>query len=87
MDFYKIKWKNSAKKELKNINKKDIPDLVKAVEKLASNPYPQGVKKIVSSQNNYRIRVGIYRIIYEVNSDQLIILIVKIGSRQSIYKF
>ena len=86
MDSYQIKWSNSAKKELRKIDKKFIPKLIKVVEQLAINPYPQEIKKIVNSDNNYRVRVGEYRIIYQVMSDVLVIYIVKVGNRQSIYK-
>lgn len=86
MDSYQIKWTNTAKKELKKIDKKVISRLIDAIDELAKNPYPQGVKKIVNSENNYRIRVGEYRIIYQVTSNTLIIYIVKIGIRQNIYK-
>ncbi len=78
MDYYQIKWTNSAKKELKKLDKKVIPRLIDAIDELAKNPYPQGVKKIVNSENNYRIRVGDYRIIYQVISNTLIIYIVKV---------
>lgn len=86
MDYYQIKWTNSAKKELKKLDKNIINRLIDAVEELAKNPYPQGVKKLVNSKNNYRIRVGDYRIIYEIKSSVLIIYIIKVGNRQSIYK-
>jgi mRNA interferase RelE/StbE len=86
MDCYQIKWTNSAKKELKKLDKNIIPRLISAVEELAKNPYPQGVKKLVNSENNYRIRVGDYRIIYEIKSSVLIIYIIKVGNRQSVYK-
>jgi mRNA interferase RelE/StbE len=86
MDCYQIKWTNSAKKELRKLDKNIIPRLISAVEELAKNPYPQGVKKLVNSENNYRIRVGDYRIIYEIKSSVLIIYIIKVGNRQSVYK-
>ncbi len=86
MDYYQIKWTNSAKKELRKLDKKVIPRLIDAVDELVTNPYPQGVKKIVNSDNNYRIRVGDYRIIYQVISNTLIIYIMKVGTRQNIYK-
>lgn len=86
MDYYQIKWTNSAKKELRKLDKKVIPRLIEAIDELAKNPYPKGVKKIVNSPNNYRIRVGDYRIIYQVISNTLIIYIVKVGTRQNIYK-
>ena len=86
MASYQIKWKNSAKKELKSLAKEMIPKIIKTVESLAENPYPTGIKKMVGSNNTYRIRVGEYRIIYNIESNLLIIEIIKIGHRQGVYK-
>ena len=86
MALYKIKWKNSAKKELKRLDKSIIPKIIKSVESLSINPYPKNTKKLTSSQNIYRIRVGEYHIIYNIQSDVLIIEIIKVGHRQGIYK-
>jgi mRNA interferase RelE/StbE len=66
MDLYKIEWKRSAKKELRKLDKATIPRILKAVESLAENSYPQGSRKLVGSISTYRIRVGEYRVIYNV---------------------
>jgi len=55
MDYYKIFWKNLAKKELKSLDKKVIARLIEAVEALASNPYPTDCLKLVGSQSTYRL--------------------------------
>jgi mRNA interferase RelE/StbE len=86
MAYYQIKWKNSAKKELKSLAKEMIPKIIETVESLAENPYPIGIKKMVGINNTYRIRVGEYRIIYNIESNLLIIEIIKIGHRQGVYK-
>lgn len=86
MAYYQIKWKNSAKKELKSLAKEIIPKIITTVESLAENPYPNGIKKMVGSNNTYRIRVSEYRIIYNIESNLLIIEIIKIGHRQGVYK-
>jgi len=44
MAFYNIEWKSSAKKELRKLDKKEIPKIIDAVEKLASNPHPKNHK-------------------------------------------
>lgn len=49
MDLYKIVWKNSARNELKKLSREVIPKILKAVESLATNPFPAGVRKIVGS--------------------------------------
>jgi mRNA interferase RelE/StbE len=86
MDLYKIEWKRSAKKELRKLDKATVPRILKAVELLAENPYPQGSRKLVGSRSTYRLRVGEYRVIYNVRSSVLIVEIIRVGHRQGIYK-
>jgi mRNA interferase RelE/StbE len=85
MESYKIEWKSSAKRELKKLDIQIIPRLIQAIEGLANNPYPVGCRKIVNSDSNYRIRVGDYRIIYQVQQYQLIIEIIRVGHRKNVY--
>ena len=85
MESYKIEWKSSAQKELRKLDKTVIPRLIEAVAALANNPYPVGCRKIVGSESSYRVRVGNYRIIYQVQNQELIIEIIKVGQHQSIY--
>ena len=86
MAFYKVQWKNSAKKELKKLDKKVIVRILQAVGKLASNPHPSGSKKLMGSESIYRIRVGDYRIIYNIQSSVLTIEIIKVGHRGEVYR-
>jgi mRNA interferase RelE/StbE len=85
MASYKIQWKSSAKKELKKLDKQVIPRLLETIEALANNPYPVGCRKIVGNQAIYRVRVGDYRIIYQIQAEALIIVIVRVGHRQNVY--
>ncbi len=86
MASYKIEWKQSAKKELKKLDKQIIPRILQAVENLAENPYSSGSKKLIGSDSIYRIREENYRIIYNVKSSVLIIEIIKVGHRREIYR-
>jgi len=86
MESYKIKWKKSAYKELRNIHKEYIPKIIDSVEKLSLNPFPSGVKKLSGSEKTYRIRVGDYRIIYEIEEQRLIIQIIRVRHRKDVYK-
>jgi len=85
MASYKIVWKNSARKELKRVDREVIPKILKAVEALAINPFPADVKKISGSEHSYRIRIGDYRIVYNVASSLLIIEIIRVGHRKDVY--
>jgi mRNA interferase RelE/StbE len=86
MDSYKIEWKRSAIKELKKTPKEKISRVVKAVEQLAIDPFPAGVRKLTGSEHTYRIRVGDYRVIYSVYEDRLLIEIVRVGHRKDVYR-
>ena len=59
--------------------------IIERVEELASNPRPAGVKKLVSEDNLYRVRVGEYRAVYQIRDRELIVLIVKVGHRREVY--
>ena len=86
MASYKIEWKQSAKKELKKLDKQIIPRILQAVENLADNPYSSGSKKLIGSDSIYRIRVGDYRIVYNIKLSVVIIEIIKVGHRREIYR-
>lgn len=86
MTSYRIEWKQSAKKELKKLNKQIILRILQAVENLSDNPYSSSSKKLIGSDSIYRIRVGDYRIIYNIKSSVLIIEIIKVGHRREIYR-
>jgi len=86
MDLYKIEWKRSAVKELKQLPKETISRILKAIEKLSSNPFPNQTKKLIDSENSFRIRIGEYRIIYDVSSKILTVEIIRVGHRRDIYE-
>jgi len=53
---------------------------------LAENPRPHGVRKLAGVEGVYRVRVGNYRMIYRVEDDELLVLVLKIGHRRDVYK-
>ncbi len=59
--------------------------MLNAVEKLAENPYPPGVRKLSGAQHTYRIRVGDYRIIFSIFAAELVIEIIRVGHRKDVY--
>ena len=86
MASYSLHWKSSAEKELKRIDRRMIPRIIKAVEALTENPHPAGSRKLQGSEHLWRIRSGDYRVIYSVDGDQLCIEVIKVGHRQSVYR-
>lgn len=87
MACYSVCWKPTAEKELRALPKATIQAVIAAVERLAINPYPANTKKLKgTSKACFRVRTGNYRIIYEVQDQELIIYIIEVGHRKDIYR-
>jgi len=86
MDSFKINWKSSSEHDLRKIDKQYIPRIVDAIESLAHNPFPSQSKKLKDSESGFRLRIGDYRIIYQVDSKKKEITIYYIRHRKDAYK-
>ncbi len=86
MASYNIEWKKSAAKELRNLPNEVVAELVDRITNLGEDPFPPGFKKLVGAEHTYRIRFSSYRVIYTVSRNLLLIEIVRVGHRQSVYK-
>lgn len=85
MAKYNIQIKPSAIKELEKLPKKDLQKVVIKIQSLSTIPRPPGCEKL-SGDEKYRIRQGNYRIVYLIEDNNLIIIVVKVGHRRDIYK-
>jgi mRNA interferase RelE/StbE len=84
--MYNIEFKNSVKKDLKNIDKPKIRAILKEIESLKTGiDDKENVIKLKGNNPYYRLRTGDYRIIFEKFEDKLVILVVKVGHRKEIY--
>ncbi len=84
MASYKLTFKKSVAKDLRPIPKRDLTRILKRIEALAQNPRPQGCEKL-SGQERYRVRHGVYRVIYEIFDRELVVMVVKVGHRCHVY--
>ena len=83
---YRVEIKASAVKEIASLSRRDQRRVVRAIESLADDPRPPGARKLVGSEDAYRIRVGDYRITYQVLDDVLIVYVVRVGHRRDVYR-
>ena len=86
MFFYQIIIKATAQKQIKKLPDEYFIKVQNAILKLEQNPRPIGCTKLTGSKNAYRIRVGIYRIVYEIYDKQLIIFIFDVDHRKDVYR-
>ncbi len=85
MAKYSIVFRKSVAKDLKAIPRKDQVRILQRISQLAEDPRPPNCKRL-SGQQRYRSRQGIYRVLYEIEDNQLIVTVVKVGNRRDVYK-
>lgn len=82
--MYTIEILRVAQKQLGGIDRLEQQRIIEAIRQLAHAPRPPGCKKL-SGRPAWRIRVGVYRVIYEIHEGRLVILVIAIGHRKDVY--
>ena len=85
MASYEIRFRKSVGKDLDPIPKRDVQQIVAAIAALANNPRPPQSRKLSGSEK-YRLRCGVYRVLYEIQDDVLVVCVVKVGHRKDVYR-
>ncbi len=84
--MYRIQYVKSAQKELLKLQKNIRIQIIKKIEKLCKNPMPNGSIKLRGSDDYYRIRHCDYRVIYQIENDILVVLIIAVDHRREVYR-
>jgi len=84
--MYKVIISKQLLKSLDKIHVNYLPSIKKAINDLEENPRPFGSTKLTGSNNHYRIRVGVYRIVYSIKDDILVVEVIKIDHRRNVYR-
>lgn len=79
--IYVIEIKKSVFKALRRLDRTTLDKVKQAIDKLAHDPRPFGYKKLVDEESLYRIRIGNYRIIYEIHDQVLLIVVLRVAKR------
>jgi len=83
---YRIEFVKQAAKQLKSLPSEEQQKIKIKIDALTNVPRPDGVVKLTGEDNIYRVRVGNYRIIYSIQDEQLLVLVLKIGHRRDVYQ-
>jgi len=86
MGSYEIRWKRSAERDLRNIDRQQIRRIIKTVESLADTPFPRQCRKLRGSENLYQVRVGDYRAIYHVDTGAKTVTLYFVRHREEAYR-
>jgi mRNA interferase RelE/StbE len=84
--IYEVKFTKGARKMFRKLSQELQDRIQPKIDDLAIEPRPNGVKKLEGEENSYRIRVGDYRVIYDIFDDILVVNVVEVGHRNKVYK-
>ncbi|MEW2631761.1 type II toxin-antitoxin system RelE/ParE family toxin [Streptomyces sp. NPDC048389] len=85
---YAFRFTTAAQRQLRAISRPDAMRILTALTALGDDPYREDadVKKLTGPSGLYRLRVGSYRVAYQINDGELVILVVKVGDRRDVYR-
>lgn len=85
MAAYKILFKRSVEKDFRSIPKKDLKKILDRTEMLTEDPRPSGSERLTGKER-YRVRQGLYRIVYSIQDNELTVWVFKVGHRKDVYR-
>lgn len=86
MSKYAVNFTRAALKKLNRLDKPVRHRVLAAITLLEENPRPDGVKKLAGDDNAWRIRIGDYRVLYEIHDGKLLVVIFRAAHRRDVYR-
>ena len=77
----------AAERDIKKLSPREFRKVIAAIRALAKNPRPHGCRKISSSQHDWRIRVGVFRVLYEIDDKAKTVRVMRVRRRPKAYMF
>lgn len=84
--MYRVLLERAAEKDLCRLSKAIHDRVIVAIQALANNPRPAGCRKLLGSKNDWRIRVGDYRVIYEIADEIRVVRVNRVRHRREVYR-
>ena len=86
MASFELVWRSSTKKDLRKLPRQEVPRILAAAQALTEEPFPHGCEKLAGAEHTYRIRVGDYRLLYDVNVSTQVVQIQRVRHRKDVYR-
>lgn len=83
---YRIEFAPAAVRQLRKLDPQARRRIQAAVELLATDPRPSGAKKLVGGEGEWRVRTGDYRVVYEIQDDAHVVLVLAVAHRRDVYR-
>ena len=86
MAKYRIEISATAEKQIRRLTHDNQVRVLRAVQTLATDPRPQGSRKLHGYVDVFRLRVGTFRVLYSIEKSRVLIIILKVGHRKDVYR-
>lgn len=83
--MHEVYLEQAAERDLRRLSAEDFNRIIPHIKALGENPRPSGCRKITGSRSDWRIRVGDYRVIYEVDDTTMVVRIMRVRHRREVY--
>ncbi|URM91114.1 type II toxin-antitoxin system RelE/ParE family toxin [Streptomyces sp. MRC013] len=85
---YAFRFTTAAQRQIRAIGRPEAMRILTALTALGDDPYREDadIKKLAGPSDLYRLRVGNYRVAYQINDGELVVLVVKVGDRRDVYR-
>ena len=84
--MYEVLLERRAERDLKRLEAKEFHRITREIKALAENPRPPGCRKIAGSERDWRIRIGDYRVIYELDEEAKVVRVMRVRHRREAYR-
>ena len=86
MANYRVEVSRTAEKQIGALPRPDQVRVLRALQALAFDPRPSGCRKLEGYEATFRIRVGRYRVMYDVDDRRIVVVVLKVGHRRDVYR-
>jgi len=83
---YEVYLERRAERDLKRVSSDDFHRIISSIKALTQEPRPDGCRKITGSKSDWRIRIGEYRVIYEIDDKARVIRVMRVRHRREVYR-
>jgi len=84
--MHEVLTERAAERDLRRLPSGDFERILAVIRALAADPRPPGSRKMVGSKSDWRIRIGTWRVIYEVDDEAEVVRIMRVGHRREVYR-
>lgn len=83
---HSVEFTTAAARQVRKLPKNERARVLDAIDGLAEDPRPHGARKLVGAELAWRIRIGDYRVVYDIEDDRLTVTVVRAGHRREVYR-